>query len=135
MSVLENCISEAMKAYQVAVARLAEVPGVGVDSAQQINPEIGPQAAAFPSAPQLASWIGVCPGRQESARESSRTVEVSNPSSRQVLRPPRFIDRAKATSSICPAAVVRFVPASWWHRFLALTTSRSHLISSYPGCH
>lgn len=39
-----------------------ELPGLGIDSAQQIIAEIGPQAAAFPSAAQLASWVGVCPG-------------------------------------------------------------------------
>jgi transposase len=71
MAVLENSISQAMKAHQEAVARLAELPGLGVDSAQQIIAEVGPQAAAFPSAAQLASWVGVCPGRQESAGESS----------------------------------------------------------------
>jgi transposase len=41
------------------------------DSAQQIIAEIGPGAGAFPTAPQLASWVGVCPGCQESAGESS----------------------------------------------------------------
>jgi transposase len=68
---LESMIAEAMKAHQDAIMRLAELPGLGVDSAQQIIAEIGPRAAAFPSAAQLASWVGVCPGRQESAGESS----------------------------------------------------------------
>ena len=68
---LEKMISDAMKAHEETIARLAELPGLGVDSAQQIIAEIGPEAAAFPSAPQLASWVGVCPGRQESAGESS----------------------------------------------------------------
>jgi len=45
--------------------------GLGPDSAQQIIAEIGPKAEAFPSAAQLASWVGVCPGRQESAGESN----------------------------------------------------------------
>jgi len=48
-------IAEAMKAHQDAIVRLAELPGLGVNSAQQIIPEIGPQEAAFPSAAQLAS--------------------------------------------------------------------------------
>ena len=60
---LERMIAEAMKAHEDSVVRLAELPGLGVDSAQQIIAEIGPGAEAFPSAPQLASWVGVCPGR------------------------------------------------------------------------
>jgi transposase len=68
---LECLIAEAMAGYQAAVTRLAELPGLGVDSAQQIVAEVGPEAAAFPSAAHLASWVGVCPGRHESAGESS----------------------------------------------------------------
>jgi transposase len=71
MATLERTIAEALRSHQEAVARLVEIPGIGVDSAQQIIAEIGPTAAAFPSAAQLASWVGVCPGRQESAGESS----------------------------------------------------------------
>ena len=68
---LESMIAEAMKAHEDAIVRLAELPGLGVDSAQQIIAEIGPGAEAFPSAPQLASWVGVCPGRQVSTGEST----------------------------------------------------------------
>jgi transposase len=68
---LERMIADAMKAHEASIVRLAELPGLGVDSAQQIIAEIGPRAAAFPTAAQLASWVGVCPGRQESAGESS----------------------------------------------------------------
>jgi len=71
MASLEKSIAEALQSHQEAVTRLVEIPGIGVDSAQQIIAEIGPAAVAFPSAAQLASWVGVCPGRQESAGESS----------------------------------------------------------------
>src|SRR5271165_6377270 len=71
MTTLEKLTAEGMRAHQEAITRLAELPGLGVDSAQQIIAEIGPGAAAFPSAGQLASWVGVCPGREESAGESS----------------------------------------------------------------
>ncbi len=67
MDELEKEIAWALQAHQDSVAPLVEIPGVGVDSAQQIIAEIGPEAMAFPSAAQLASWVGVCPGRQESA--------------------------------------------------------------------
>ncbi len=53
--------------HQDAVQRLAEVPGLGVDSAQQIIAEVGPTAATFPSEKHLSSWVGACPGDDESA--------------------------------------------------------------------
>jgi transposase len=53
--------------HQDAVQRLAEVPGLGVDSAQQIIAEVGPTAATFPLGEQLSSWVGACPGDEESA--------------------------------------------------------------------
>ena len=53
--------------HQDAVQRLAEVPGLGVDSAQQIIAEVGPRAETFPSGKCLSSWVGACPGDDESA--------------------------------------------------------------------
>ena len=55
--------------HQDTVQRLAEVPGLGVDSGQQIA-EVGPAAATFPSAKLLSSRVGACPGDEESAGES-----------------------------------------------------------------
>jgi len=62
------------------------VPGYGVDSAQQVIAEIGPQAATFPSPAQLASWVGVCPGREESAEVSkSNRCPKGNRQMRRIL--------------------------------------------------
>jgi len=83
---LEKMVADAMKTHDAAILRLAELPGLGVDSAQQIIAEIGPKAAAFPTAAQLASWVGVCPGRQESAGESgSDRSAKGNRSMRRLL--------------------------------------------------
>lgn len=41
---LESMIAVAMEAHKDAVVRLAELPGLGVDSAQQIIAEISPSA-------------------------------------------------------------------------------------------
>lgn len=64
---LDQEMASLLSAHQQAVERLAEVPGLGVDSAQQILAEVGPAAATFPSPKQLASWMGACPGEEESA--------------------------------------------------------------------
>jgi transposase len=64
---LDQEIASLLSAHQDAVQRLAAVPGLGVDSAQQIIAEVGANAATFPSAKKLASWVGACPGEEESA--------------------------------------------------------------------
>jgi transposase len=64
---LDQELATLLHPHQDAVQRLAEVPGLGVDSAQQIIAEVGLTAATFPSGQQLASWMGACPGDEESA--------------------------------------------------------------------
>jgi transposase len=66
MGQLDQEIANLLRPHEDAVQRLAEVPGLGVDSGQQIIAEVGPTAATFPSDKQLCSWVGVCPGDNES---------------------------------------------------------------------
>jgi transposase len=67
---LDREAMELLKQHHEAVYRLAEVPGFGIDSALQMIAEVGPEAATFDSAKALSSWVGVCPGSEESAGES-----------------------------------------------------------------
>jgi transposase len=60
-----------MTPHQDTVIRLAEVPGLGMDSAQQIIAEVGVAASTFPSAAELTSWVGTCPGKEESTEKNS----------------------------------------------------------------
>jgi transposase len=64
---LEQELAVALKEHEDAVVRVADVPGVGTDSAQQIIAEVGPQAARFPTAADMCSWVGTCPGQEGSA--------------------------------------------------------------------
>ena len=64
---LDEELARLLRVHQDAVERLATVPGLGVDSAQQIIAEVGPTAATFATAKRLASWVGACPGNEESA--------------------------------------------------------------------
>ncbi len=67
---LTQMAADAMREHGGAITRLAKIPGIRVLAAQQILSEAGPRASAFPSAAQFSSWIGVCPGRQESAERN-----------------------------------------------------------------
>jgi transposase len=64
---LEQEMADLLRPHEGQVQRLAEVPGLGVDSAQQIIAEAGATAVTFPSEKHLASWVGACPGDEESA--------------------------------------------------------------------
>jgi transposase len=70
---LNGMIAQAMKPHEEVVVRLAEVPGFGADSAQQVIAEVGTEARTFASAAHLTSWVGTCPGREESAEENRST--------------------------------------------------------------
>ena len=74
---LHGMLGRAMELHQQAVRRLAQVPGFGVNSAQQVIAEVGAQANTFASAAHLASWAGTCPGKEESAEKnhSSRSAK------------------------------------------------------------
>jgi transposase len=74
---LDQMIATALRQHQDAVIRVAEIPGFGVDSAQQLIAEMGVDAEAFSTAGQFASWSGVCPGTEESAEQnhSSRSAK------------------------------------------------------------
>ena len=70
---LDREAMELLKGHEDVVQRVAEVPGFGPDSAVQMIAEVGTQAANFPAAKKLSSWVGVCPGNEESAGESQST--------------------------------------------------------------
>jgi len=86
ISQLDQELASLLSQYQSAVEHLAEVPGLGVDSAQQIIAEVGAKAATFPSAKQLSSWVGACPGDDESAGVSkSHRSPKGNRQMRRIL--------------------------------------------------
>jgi transposase len=64
---INGSLAETMQPHLPILLRLTKMPGLDLYAAQELLAEIGPAAAAFPSAEQFVSWIGVCPGSQESA--------------------------------------------------------------------
>ena len=74
---LDRLAAGELSQHQDAVTRVAELPGLGADSAQQIIAEVGTDAETFPSAAAFRSWAGVCPGSNISAEQnhSSRAAK------------------------------------------------------------
>jgi transposase len=68
-------VAERMRPFEAALARLDTIPGVGLRTAETLVAEIGTSMDRFPTAGDLASWAGMCPGNDESAgkRRSGRT--------------------------------------------------------------
>jgi len=60
--------------YQVPLQLLQTLPGIDLMGAAMLLVEIGADMSVFGSAQRLASWVGVCPGNNESAgkRKSGR---------------------------------------------------------------
>lgn len=67
---IEQRIDVEIAPFAEAVARLDEVPGVGVTAARVIIAEIGLDMTRFPTAAHLASWARFAPGVKESAGRS-----------------------------------------------------------------
>ena len=64
---INQALAVAMHHHLPALVRLTKMPGVDLYGAQELLAEIGPKAAAFPTAEQFAGWVGICPGSKESA--------------------------------------------------------------------
>lgn len=73
---LDKEIETRMEVSKEDIARLDSIPGIAINTAQQILAEIGTNVGEqFPTAAHLCSWAGVVPGNNESAgkKKSTRT--------------------------------------------------------------
>jgi transposase len=76
---LTETIGEQIAPFEKAVELLCTIPGVQRRTAEVIIAEIGVDMSVFPTAKELASWAGQCPGNDQSAgrRRSGRTRKGS----------------------------------------------------------
>ncbi len=81
------------------LALLQTLPGVDLIGAAMLLVEIGTDMDAFGSADRLASWVGVCPGNNESAgKRKSGRARKGNPYVRRLLC--EFAHAASKTQSV-----------------------------------
>ena len=64
---LSEAIGEQIAPFERAVELLCTIPGVQRRTAEVIVAEIGVDMSVFPTAKQLVSWAGMCPGNDQSA--------------------------------------------------------------------
>jgi transposase len=129
ISQLDHEIASLLQGNQDAVKRLAAVPGLGVDSAQQIIAEVGATAATFASAKKLSSWVGACPGKEESAGVNrSRHSPKGNRQMRRILN--QAANAAiKRKGSIFEIVYRRLVPRLGHNQTIGVVANRlCHLI-------
>ena len=79
IAALTEAIGEQIAPFEKAVELLCTITGVQRRTAETIIAEIGIDMSIFPSAKELASWAGQCPGNHQSAgkRRSGRTRKGS----------------------------------------------------------
>jgi transposase len=67
IGLLSGAIADELAPFDPAVELLCTIPGVGRRTAEVVLAEIGTDMSHFPTAKQLASWAGQCPGNDRSA--------------------------------------------------------------------
>lgn len=71
---MDQYLLQGLQAWQPQLKLLQTIPGIDQTGAAMLLVELGADMAAFGSAERLASWVGICPGNNESAgkRKSGR---------------------------------------------------------------
>lgn len=126
---LDQEMANMLRSHEDQVRRLAEVPGLGADSAQQILAQVGVSAATFPSKKDLASWVGVCCGDNESAgvNPSHRCPKGNRPMRRLLNQAANAAVKFKG--SIFELLYRRYVPRLGHNQTIGLIAHRlCHLI-------
>lgn len=96
---MESRIDWALGVYEIDVEVLVELPGIDRKAASVIIAEIGTDISQFPSAENLASWAGLCPGNNESAgKRKSTHINKGNPFLKRVLCQAAFAASSKKDS-------------------------------------
>lgn len=90
---------DGLKAERNTLALLQTLPGVDLIGAAMLLVEIGADMDAFGTADRLASWVGICPGNNESAgKRKSGRVRKGNLYVRRLLC--EFAHAASRTKSV-----------------------------------
>lgn len=83
---LDAEVARELAPFAEQVRQLCTIPGLGRRTAEVVIAEMGVDATRFPSARHLASWVGLCPGNDQSAgKRRSGKARKGNPALRSAL--------------------------------------------------
>ena len=87
-----------LRKHSDLINRLMTIPGVSDKTARTIVSELGSDWSAFGSSKRLASWLGLCPGMNESAgkRTSSATTHGNKYIRQHLIQAANAISRMKS---------------------------------------
>ena len=67
IALMDQYLLQGLQPWQAQLKLLQTIPGIDEQGAAMLLVEIGADMDAFGSAERLASWVGICPGNNESA--------------------------------------------------------------------
>ena len=83
---MDQYLLTGLQAWQPQLNLLQTIPGIDINGAAMLLVEIGADMAVFGSAERLASWVGICPGNNESAgKRKSGKIRKGNAWVRRLL--------------------------------------------------
>ena len=83
---MDQYLLTGLQAWQPQLNLLQTIPGIDINGAAMLLVEIGADMSVFGSAERLASWVGICPGNNESAgKRKSGKIRKGNAWVRRLL--------------------------------------------------
>ncbi len=83
---MDQYLLEGLKEHEDLLRLLQTVPGIDRQGAAMLLVEIGADMSVFGSAERIASWVGICPGNNESGgKRKSGRIRRGNPWVRRLL--------------------------------------------------
>ncbi len=83
---MDQYLLRGLEAWQPQLNLLQTIPGIDISGAAMLLVEIGADMGVFGSAERLASWVGICPGNNESAgKRKSGKIRKGNAWVRRLL--------------------------------------------------
>jgi transposase len=130
IAALSARIEEALRPFARQQQRLDSIPGIAQRTAEVLIAEIGVNMRQFPTAQNLASWAGLCPGQNESAgKHKSGRIRPGNRWLRMALIEAATLAARSRTTAF--GARYRRIVRHRGHKKAVVAVAHAMLITAY----